>query len=163
MLHDLNGVRPVTWKLGSLAKAEREEAEDNRLLYVAATRAKEKLLINGHVKRLKDGNLSLGGWLGRLGEVIGLDNIQLAGEVDVPQNLDVTLPPDAGEIMCMLYPLPPDPLSSPKGAPIRRGEMAAAPLGMRALPDLAAPLQIPEMRFLDEKIIAREADPPQRV
>ena len=117
VLHDLNGVRPVTWKLGSLAEAEREEAEDNRLLYVAATRAKEKLLINGHVKRLKDGNLSLGGWLGRLGEVIGLDNIQLAG----------------------------------------------APLGMRALPDLAAPLQIPEMRLLDEKIIAREADPPQRV
>ena len=55
----------TAWQLASRLEDDRAEAEDNRLLYVAATRAKEKLLISGHVKLKKDGTLSLVGWLGK--------------------------------------------------------------------------------------------------
>ncbi len=158
-LRDADGNRPVTWKVGGLAEAARDEAEDKRLLYVAATRAKEKLLINGHVKRLKAGNLSLGGWLGRLGEVIGLNEIKLTGDVAGPQVLDLDTSADMGEVACSLHPLSSTPDLPPASAPIGKDE----PFRSRAFPDLAAPLRVPEERFLDEKILARESDPPQRV
>jgi ATP-dependent exoDNAse (exonuclease V) beta subunit len=146
--------------LGELADAERGEAEDKRLLYVAATRAKEKLLINGHVKRLKAGNLSLGGWLKRFGEVIGLNEVKLTGDVDAPQVLDLNLPTGGGEMICTLHPLPPTPITpTPTPAPPIHKIVAKA----GALPDLAAPIRVPEERLLDEKVMAKEADPPQRV
>lgn len=53
---------PTAWQLASHREDELDDAEDRRLLYVAATRAKEKLLISGHIKTRKDG-LSLTGWL----------------------------------------------------------------------------------------------------
>jgi ATP-dependent exoDNAse (exonuclease V) beta subunit len=155
----------VAYKLGDLAEVERDDAEDKRLLYVAATRAQEKLLINGHVKRLKAGNLSLGGWLSRLGEVVGLNEVKLTGDIDAPQRLELNPPSDSGALTCSLHPLPPDPLISnllppdPLSSPT---EQEASYSG-RALPDLVAPLRLPEERLLDEKILARETDPPQQV
>ena len=56
---------PTAWQLATRLEDDHEEAEDARLLYVAATRAKEKLLISGHVKRKEDGSLTLAGWLGK--------------------------------------------------------------------------------------------------
>jgi ATP-dependent helicase/nuclease subunit A len=165
-LRNSDGVRPVAYKLGDLAETERDEAEDKRLLYVAATRAKEKLLINGHVKRLKAGNLSLGGWLSRLGEVVGLNEVKLMGDITAPQRLELNPPSDASVLACSLHPLPSDipapnwPLTPyANSSPAERGESLEA----RALPDLATPLRVPEEHLLDEKILAREADPPQRV
>jgi ATP-dependent helicase/nuclease subunit A len=162
-LRDAGGNRPVAWKLSSLEEAERDDAEDKRLLYVAATRAKEKLLINGHVKRLKAGNLSLGGWLARLGEVIGLDEVKLTSELNAPQILDLDTPSDAGAVACSLHPLTPNTQPPHADRAIDQNETHPETSDGRALPDLAAPLQVPEERLLDEKILAREADPPQRV
>lgn len=55
----------------------REEAESARLLYVAATRAQELLLVSGCVRSVnQDGTLSKpGGWLHLLGEPLGLNQI----------------------------------------------------------------------------------------
>jgi ATP-dependent exoDNAse (exonuclease V) beta subunit len=58
-------LHPTAWQLAARREADLEDAEDRRLLYVAATRAKEKLLINGYVKRKRDG-LELRGWLGKI-------------------------------------------------------------------------------------------------
>ena len=160
-IRDPDGAGPVTWRLGSLAEAERDEAEDKRLLYVAATRAKEKLLINGHVKPLKSGKLSLGGWLSRLGVELGLDEVELRGEVDSPQVLDLNLPPQAGTIACRLH-LPQEAAPSMGLRP----PLAEQPAGIserQAIPKLAAPLSVPEEQRLDEKILAQETDPPRRV
>jgi ATP-dependent exoDNAse (exonuclease V) beta subunit len=167
-LSDASRARPVAYKLGDLLETERGEAEDKRLLYFAATRAKEKLLINGHVKRLKAGNLSLGGWLSRLGDVVGLNEVKLTGDVNAPQALELDLPFDAGALACSLHPLPlkrltPNALTPGIAHPSTEPEATPEPSGGRALPDLAAPLRVPEERLLDEKILAREADPPQRV
>ena len=47
------------------------EAEDQRLLYVALTRAQEKLIINGHLS-LKDNRLKADGWLSTLLDAGGI-------------------------------------------------------------------------------------------
>ena len=44
-------------------EARKEAAENKRLLYVAATRARDRLLVSGHVKIKPSGELSAGGWL----------------------------------------------------------------------------------------------------
>ncbi|HEX9076569.1 MAG TPA: 3'-5' exonuclease, partial [Anaerolineae bacterium] len=53
---------------------DQADAEERRLLYVAATRAKDKLIVCGHCKRKTNGTLLLGGWLGLLGKTVGLEN-----------------------------------------------------------------------------------------
>ena len=153
-----DGTRSLVWRLSSLTESERDEAEDKRLLYVAATRAQEKLLVNGHVRRLKTGKLSLGGWLARFGDVIGLRDVTLDGDITAPLTLDVQFDES---LTCTLHPLtqPPHP-PAPK-LPI--AELPAKPSEAHPLPKLAAPLRVPEERQLDDKVLAREADPPQRV
>jgi ATP-dependent helicase/nuclease subunit A len=47
-------------------------AEENRLLYVALTRAREKVLISGHLSETQSG-VSAGGWLKVLFETLGMD------------------------------------------------------------------------------------------
>jgi ATP-dependent helicase/nuclease subunit A len=47
-------------------------AEENRLLYVALTRAREKVLISGHLSETQRG-VSAGGWLKVLFETLGMD------------------------------------------------------------------------------------------
>jgi len=110
--------RPVAWQLGSLAKAEREAAEALRLLYVAFTRAQEKIIISAHanVTQAQDApaRLKLTGWLAELGPVVGLDAALIAGSVEAPQPL--ALGPGWDDVSATLYPPPADPV-----------EQAAAP------------------------------------
>jgi ATP-dependent exoDNAse (exonuclease V) beta subunit len=144
----------TAWQLASRLEDDRAEAEDNRLLYVAATRAKEKLIVSGHVKRKKDGMLSLAGWLGKF----GLDQIQIAGEMSTPQQFPLN-----NGLAAVLYPVSavdvppaPQPDSVSIGSPLPVGEG----LGVRA--DLLEPLA-PATPVIDEKTRTRESDPPQRV
>jgi ATP-dependent exoDNAse (exonuclease V) beta subunit len=51
---------------------EREEAENKRLLYVAMTRAKDKLIISGHLSKYRDKYVS-NGWLKKLLDLFDLD------------------------------------------------------------------------------------------
>jgi ATP-dependent helicase/nuclease subunit A len=62
---------PLGYRLARWQDARQAEAEDRRLLYVAMTRAKEKLIVNGHL-RLKDGRVTADGWLGSLLEAGGI-------------------------------------------------------------------------------------------
>ena len=143
----------TAWQLAARLEDDRAEAEDNRLLYVAATRAKEKLIVSGHVKAKKDGSLSLAGWLGKF----DLDQIQVPGEMSAPQQfplnngLSATLyPVSAADV-----PSTPQPDSVSTDSPLLLGEGS----GVRSL---LAPLA-PAPPVIDEKTRARETDPPQRV
>ncbi len=162
---------PTAWQLAARLEDDLDEAENARLLYVAATRAKEKLLISGHVKRKKDGTLTLAGWLGKLvvSKVEPFSGLEMSTSENFPLNQD--------GLAATLYPvLPadvsdsPHPVTSPEGAPIstdsplpqgegpgRRAELVEA---MRA--DLLEPLTPPEP-VIDDKSRARQADPPQHV
>ncbi len=70
---DEEGGLPAVYKLGKHRSNDQEDAEADRLLYVAATRAREKLILSGHIALKKDGTPSkLGGWLRKLGGPEGL-------------------------------------------------------------------------------------------
>ena len=150
--------RPVAWQLASLEDAAREQAEDKRLLYVAATRAREKLIVSGHAKATKSGQLSLRGWLRDLGQVIQLDQVQLDGELAAPRRLDVAVPEEAGPLDCILHPF-----AAPTPPKVSMSATVPQPVQAEALPDLVAPLEPPDQEVADEKIRQRESDPPQRV
>jgi ATP-dependent helicase/nuclease subunit A len=145
---------PTVWQLATRLEDDREEAEDARLLYVAATRAKEKLLISGHVKPKKDGSLALAGWLGKF----GLDQVQLSREMSVPQ----MIPLEGPDFALTLYPVSwfdtsdsSQPVTSPKEAPVH-------PVDASRKSDLLEPLALPGFAA-DVKSHLRYADPPQRV
>jgi ATP-dependent helicase/nuclease subunit A len=67
----------IVYALGKQREQDKEEAEAKRLLYVAATRAADKLILNGHgtASTRKNGTLSIQfrGWLGTIGETLGAD------------------------------------------------------------------------------------------
>ena len=98
-MRDEDGHYPATYRLAKLRDDARDEAEDRRLLYVAATRAQEKLLISAHTKVLKGGRLSLRGWLGVLGKEAGLDDVAVAGTPLTPQQLEL-----GSDLGCTLHP-----------------------------------------------------------
>jgi ATP-dependent exoDNAse (exonuclease V) beta subunit len=63
---------PLGFRLARHQDALQAGDEDQRLLYVAMTRAQEKLIVNGHL-RLKDGQVTADGWLAKLldaGEIL---------------------------------------------------------------------------------------------
>lgn len=133
-------LHPTAWQLAARREADLEDAEDRRLLYVAATRTKEKLLISGHVKQNKDG-LSLKGWLSHFSFL----------EEATPEHSLLS-----GGIYAEIYPYSqadepatPQPDSTPQAESPRES-------------DLLEPLA-PSLPVADEKTRARESDPPQRV
>jgi ATP-dependent helicase/nuclease subunit A len=121
--------RPAAHQLASLRDAERAEAENHRLLYVAVTRAREKLLVSAHTKILKGGKLSTSGWLNLLGRVVGLDDVAIAGTPVKPQELALTL-----DVGCTLYPWQKD------RATTQRDAHHASRVTRQVFQDLVAPL-----------------------
>ena len=76
-------------------------AERKRLLYVAATRAQDYLLISGQVSRRKSGRLSARGWLGQLIDALDLSDLQ--------QEDERTLTFAGHDLRVMMPALPPSP------------------------------------------------------
>jgi hypothetical protein len=63
-LTDAEDRKPFLYALAARAEQEQDEAEAGRLLYVAATRAEEKLAISADIALKKDGTPgNVGGWL----------------------------------------------------------------------------------------------------
>jgi ATP-dependent helicase/nuclease subunit A len=162
--------RPAMHQWATLRHSDMEEAEDKRLLYVAATRAREKLLISGHVKistaKADPGRLLLSGWLARLGEVVGLGGVRLPETPTSPQELDLNW--DGGPLACVLHP-PLEELTADFKSITSEvlAAMASPPVAVPAdaslPPDLVAPLAFTAHDVTDDKTQDRESDPPPRV
>jgi len=129
------------------------------LLYVAATRAKDKLVISGQVTVKKDGTPSLRGWLAWLGEVIGLDQVQMPNPLVAPQPLDL---PWAGDpLICALYPASSD---EDVARPVAHGDSPPPSVSLPPrFPDMVAPLTFTVPAESDAKVRERESEPPPRV
>jgi ATP-dependent helicase/nuclease subunit A len=130
-LSDADGAHPIGYRLARLNEQAKDDAEDKRLLYVAATRAKEKLIINGHVKVGAKGTLLLSGWLRRLGEVVGLDTATFDQTITMPRTMELNQP-----IGCVLY--PPVQVESIESV----ADTAIEPANNLLPPELVAPLHI---------------------
>lgn len=154
-LKDAAEARPLIWNLAHLDELARERAEDLRLLYVAATRAKEKLLVSGHCRLLKGGKPGLRGWLGRLGKALGMDEIILDESHGPRWELGDAVP-------WVVYAAAPAGVSAPR-APLAAPAPAPPAAGVG---DLIAPLPallLEDAAYIDERTRARESDPPDRV
>ena len=63
---------PLIYNLARYIDQQQSHEEENRILYVAATRARERLILNGHLS-LRWGKLTAEGWMKSFLEVLGLD------------------------------------------------------------------------------------------
>jgi ATP-dependent helicase/nuclease subunit A len=138
---------PLVWQLARLRDRRKEAAEDRRLLYVAATRAEERLLVSGHVKVKASGEISAGGWLAPLCDAAGVTSVPRGFQPDgsdpgvlvcVPQ---VNWPPAAavcGTVYGALYVAPPPAPQQNRGeehAPANLAARLLAPLPPSAAAD----------------------------
>jgi ATP-dependent exoDNAse (exonuclease V) beta subunit len=146
-------VRSAVYQVAQWSASDQEEAESDRLLYVAATRAKEMLLVSGAVSR------GLPGWLARLDSALALKEglSSVKEESERMQILDLDA---AGEpVACRVWPEGADPpltvATSLAGQPDVQTELPATP---PLLPPLMA-----EPVTVDQEARDAAADPPQRV
>jgi ATP-dependent helicase/nuclease subunit A len=162
--------RPASHRLAELREAAMDDAEDRRLLYVAATRAREKLIVNGHVKlstaRDDPGRLRMSGWLARLGEVIGLAGVRLAETPTEPQTVEPAW--DGGPVRVVVYPSAAG--DRLKVAGCRSGNQGIRDRGIRSLITdflitdfLIFGLAAGALPGADVETGVRESDPPPRV
>ncbi|MFQ5857793.1 MAG: UvrD-helicase domain-containing protein [Anaerolineae bacterium] len=182
--------RSIVRRLAALADQDKDDAEERRLLYVAATRAREKLLISGHVKastaKSHPGKLLLQGWLKQLGDIVGLDQVRVEEPLEKPVTVALT---EVGgrPIGCSISPNTTaagvadlttgrrhfDP-ACPERGERAQGRQPAAELqasgssAKKAVDvDFPPPLlrQVTEkpLEQVDETVRAREAEPPPRV
>jgi ATP-dependent exoDNAse (exonuclease V) beta subunit len=79
---------PLIYRLAGAIEAQQAQAESGRLLYVAATRAKEKLIISGHLSLARNG-VRVDGWLKELLEAMEENASHLAQN---PSVQETTLP-----------------------------------------------------------------------
>lgn len=86
---DLVEEKPLAYRLSIAKDADQSRAEENRLLYVAATRAKERLIVSGHLSGSK-GTYRAAGWMKETLDLFDLDSkllVDKAGSelmVDLP-------------------------------------------------------------------------------
>jgi ATP-dependent helicase/nuclease subunit A len=121
--------QPLLYRLAHLQDIWQSEEEEKRLLYVALTRAREKLLISGHCTP-RSGGWSASGWLGSLAE---------AGRVDLGVVIDGSQPMEAATLhghALRLCALPADGAALPLPPPAAHSwpESTQAPLYHPLLP-----------------------------
>ncbi|NJN97002.1 MAG: UvrD-helicase domain-containing protein [Anaerolineales bacterium] len=108
--------QPAAFRLAAWREAQQETAEEKRLLYVAATRAMEKLIISGNVTistaKAHPGKLMFSGWLKQLAEVVGLSETSLPETPSSAQAIPLAW--TGGAVKCMIHPPVPNSHSSPR-------------------------------------------------
>lgn len=158
-LKDEDDALPAIYRLGKLRDSDQEDAESDRLLYVAATRAREKLIFSGCIRLKRDGTPgSLGGWLGKIGgpEGLGLAGTPIAHDEEGADAIYLELEVGATPVSCTLY---------------EPGYVWAYPPGetraeVRPSVPLPAPLLdpvSPGIEYVDQRTWEQDRIPPQRV
>jgi ATP-dependent helicase/nuclease subunit A len=155
---------PAVYRLGQKRAGDQEAAESDRLLYVAATRAREKLILSGCLDCREDGTPGKpGGWLGRLVGEGGLEGPALQGQVPAidPRGTGahaLQLMAGSTPVACTLY----EPGYTPEHRPPAAAALQAEAVAVAGPPPLLAPLPA-ETATLDRRAGEQERAPAQRV
>jgi ATP-dependent helicase/nuclease subunit A len=105
-LKDEEKEKPAMYLLGKARSDDQEDAEGDRLLYVAATRAREKLILSGCIGLKDDGYPSkLGGWLGKLNcpQGLTLDSTCIAYDREGSGAIQLEMQVDKTPVACTIY------------------------------------------------------------
>ena len=142
-------VQSAVYRMVLEREQEREEAETARLLYVAATRAREKLLISGFLKGInQDGTFSKPkGWLGLLGKPLELGSTPIDFRWNGTGFQDLDWKVGGEPILCRVY----QPQWTPFINPLGRGSLPEGHLP----PDrhLLEEIEIPPAERVEEQEI----------
>ena len=152
---DAPAATSLAYRLAQQAAADQEAAESDRLLYVAATRAQDMLIVSGTVSARKDG-LGLDGWLERLDTALDLSTSAPACDPEGETVQQMALYAGMQPVACALY---------EGNAEIAAAGVFTAPPAQAAMPEslpLLAPL-IPPPSTTDPDTEAEHRDPPRRV
>ncbi len=108
-LRDAEGSLGTVYELGKRVEGEKDSAESDRLFYVAATRAKDKLILSGTIMLKQNGKPGwLGGWLKSLNEPLAFSNKHI-GDYDeeggrgIPLTLYAEDEGDEEKVNCVVY------------------------------------------------------------
>lgn len=147
------------YERGKALEQDREDAEERRLLYVAATRAREMLLISGCVRLKKDSTPGyIGGWLKLLNKPLGLEKVKVPINESHDAVYRYEMKVEAVPVSCVFYRLEP-PSAWEADLPEKRHEALSAPSLNFPLLEPVTPAEI----TVDTKTAQREGAPPQRV
>lgn len=130
--------RPAIYCLARERAEDQVSAESDRLLYVASTRAREKLLISGYLSGIKaDGTpYKLSGWLAKLGKPLGLHRIELNYDEQGDQLHCRELRVGKARAGCFIYEPDCAPYQSPGRPTVNERETTDVPLPPPLLPPL---------------------------
>jgi ATP-dependent helicase/nuclease subunit A len=149
---------PAVYQMARTLGDDQEDAESDRLLYVAATRAREKLILSGCIRLKQDGTVSSQrGWLGTLDGPEGLGlagtGLQYDAEGSTAHRLDLQVADTP--VACTIY----EPgVTWPDRTPEARASMEGTSLP----PPLLEPVAHGQER-VDDTVAEQERIPPQRV
>jgi len=159
-LTDADGRRPVIYQISLADEKDKDDAESRRLLYVAATRAKEMLLLNACVTVSAKGKLSAGGWLKWLadGDILGLAKQPILMEEQNPNPCEIPLKLNGNPVRCLVYP-------SAYSAPVRVTPQKRAEVTEKVVlsPLLTQPRHPGLSEEMDAKVADEEVSPSNRV
>jgi len=162
-LKDDSEVKSAIYQLARDRASDQEQAESGRLLYVAATRAREKLILSGCIGSKRDGSpRSPEGWLRDLCSDDGLDLAveQIDHNAEGNQVINLDLRAGSTPVACAVY----EPLWHDRMI-AEAGERTAEPVAVRRVP-LPPPLLAPIVALeetIDQRTAAQERTPPQQV
>ncbi len=149
-------VTSAAYRLAQERDRDRDRAESDRLLYVAATRARDMLLISGTVRAYKSGGIGTYGWLDRLDAALHLSEhappCDGAGDAVHRFDLDLAHQP----IRAAIY----EPEAELPTATVER--RAERPLDLPDDLELLKPVAAQAMTG-DEAVREADRDPPRRV
>jgi ATP-dependent helicase/nuclease subunit A len=150
---------PAVYCLGKARSDDQEAAELDRLLYVAATRAREKLILSGCISLSQGGTPSrLGEWLSRIGEgdCLGLANTPISYDENGRGTVQVALQVGQTPVSCTIY----EPGCTWRRQPHRIEPVDEAPVSLP--PPLLSPVS-PGRERVDRRTVDQDRSPPLRV
>jgi ATP-dependent exoDNAse (exonuclease V) beta subunit len=154
---DDEGRLPGRYRLLKQRADDQEAAEAERLLYVAATRVEEKLILNGNIRLSQAGRLGwLAGWMKDLATPLGLKELEIPydSEGDRAHNYDLVV--GDTPVACTVFE-PEYPVLLPAITALDQEEPAG-----HWSPILLDPIEA-DRHQKDEQTQKKEQDPPLRV
>ncbi len=151
--------QPAIYRLGKRRDQDQEDAESDRLLYVAATRAREKLILSGCVSVKKDGCIGKpGGWLGKLAgeEALDLEGHALSYDPEGTGAHQIDLLAGSTPVACTIY----EPGYTWDRRPCNKE--TEPEICVTLPPPLLTPV-FPETEQVDDRVAGQDRIPVQRV